>query len=97
MECIVHFRVVHGKETKELRGLIMLKEGEQPGVDQLVTMFGDMGFAVKPDSGDELVFRTAEPQASFDYIRVTEIDTGEEVYREDHNLRSILENLLPPR
>ncbi|MFB5762394.1 hypothetical protein [Paenibacillus medicaginis] len=95
MECIVHFRVVHEQETKELRGLILVEQGSQPSVQQIIAMLGHMGYEVRQDSADELVFRPADGGADYRYIRITELDTGEEVYREDRHLRTLLENLLP--
>lgn len=97
MECIVHFRVMHPEEPKELRGLIMLEPGQKPGVEQITDMFKIMGFDVRPDNVEELIFKPADARADYTYIRVIELDTGEEVYREDMNLRAILETLLPKR
>ncbi|MFM9278247.1 hypothetical protein [Paenibacillus jiagnxiensis] len=95
MECIVHFRVVYEKETKELRGLILVEQGGKPSIEQIIAMLGNMGYEVRQDSADELVFRPADAGAGYRYIRITELDTGEEVYREDRHLRMLLENLLP--
>ncbi|MCC3379048.1 hypothetical protein ACFQ5D_04820 [Paenibacillus farraposensis] len=94
MECIVHFRVMHPEEPKELRGLIMLESGGKPGIDQITDMFKDMGYNVRPDNPEELIFKPVDAGADYTYIRVIELDTGEEVYHEDRNLRAILENLL---
>lgn len=97
MECIVHFRVVHDEEVKELRGLIFTDDGTAPDMSQLTEMFGNMGYNVRVDKTDELVFKPTEAKPGYKYIRVTELDTGEEVYSEDRNLRALLENLLPRR
>lgn len=97
MECIVHFRVVHDEEIKELRGLIFTDDGAAPNMNQLTEMFGNMGYNVRADQTDELVFKPTDAKSGYKYIRVTELDTGEEVYSEDRNLRALLENLLPRR
>lgn len=60
-------------------------------------MFKDMGFHVRLEDEAQLLFKPTDANANFEYIRVTELDTGEEVYKEDKDLKSILEHLLPRR
>lgn len=99
MECIVHFQVIYPQpqERKTLRGLIFVGQGQEPASAQLTTMFKDMGFHVRLEDEAQLLFKPTDANANFEYIRVTELDTGEEVYKEDKDLKSILEHLLPRR
>lgn len=60
-------------------------------------MFKDMGFNVRLEDEEQLLFKPTDPGADFEFIRVTELDTGEEVYKEDRDLKAILEHLLPRR
>lgn len=95
MECIVHFEVHHPQGVKELRGLIFLKEGESPSEEDLLTMFQDMGYKLRLENRDSLIFKPMDPGADYDQIRVRRLDTGEKTYKEDTELRSLLSNLLP--
>lgn len=98
MECIVRFRVIYkNEETKELRGLILVDDKQEASTEQLIPMFKRIGYDVVVENKDELTFKPVSPDAPYTRIRVIELDTGEEVYREDANLRQILENLLPSR
>jgi len=95
MECIVHFTVGHKEGPKKLRGLIFVDTGKQPTGQQLLDMFHDMEYNVVPDERDELLFKPATPDATYTYIRVNELDMGQERYTEDRNLKSILNELIP--
>lgn len=99
MECIVHFQVIYPQpqERKSLRGLIFVGQGQEPANNQLASMFKDMGFNVRLEDEEQLLFKPTDPGADFEFIRVTELDTGEEVYKEDRDLKAILEHLLPRR
>ncbi|MEN1990173.1 MULTISPECIES: hypothetical protein [Paenibacillus] len=99
MECIVHFQVIYPQpqERKSLRGLIFVGQGQEPANSQLANMFKDMGFNVRLEDEEQLLFKPTDPGADFEFIRVTELDTGEEVYKEDRDLKAILEHLLPRR
>ncbi len=93
-ECIVHFQVKHQGESKHLRGLIFLKEDQQPGNEQLLEMFKDMDYLVALSDPDSLVFKPVDPSADYESIRITELDMGEEKYTEDRDLKTILGNFL---
>lgn len=69
----------------------------KPGIDQITDMFKNMGYDVRPDNPEELIFKPVDVRANYTYIRVIELDTGEEVYQEDRDLRAILETLLNKR
>ena len=51
-------------------------------------MFHEMEYKVVPDSHDELLFKPENPAESYTYIRVNELDMGQEKYTEDRNLKS---------
>ncbi len=93
-ECLVYFEVKHKEEIKQLRGLIFLDEKKQPGNEQLLEMFKDMGYMVMVSKPDDLVFKPIDPAADYLSIRITELDMGEEKYTEDRELKSILSNFL---
>lgn len=96
MECIVRFQVIYkNEEPKNLRGLIMLGDKQEASTEKLIPMFKKIGFDVIVENQNDLTFKPVSPDAPYTRIRVTELDTGEEVYREDANLRQILENLIP--
>ncbi|RCX16147.1 hypothetical protein DFP94_1133 [Fontibacillus phaseoli] len=95
MECIVHFEVHHLHEIKELRGLIFLEEGQTPSEIDFLTMFEEMGYKLRLEDKENLVFTPVEPGANYSKIRVKRLDTGEKSYKEDKELRSLLGNLLP--
>ncbi len=94
MECIVHFEVHHPHEIKELRGLIFLKEGQMPSESDFLGMFEEMGYKLRLEDRDNLVFVPVEPRADYSKIRVRRLDTGEKSYKEDTELRSLLGNFL---
>ncbi|NGZ77419.1 hypothetical protein [Saccharibacillus alkalitolerans] len=95
MECIVHFEVMQEEEPKQLRGLILLGEDERPGEEKFVKMFARMGYEVRLDDAEQLLFKPVHPSAPYEWIRIRELDTGEEKGMEDHDLNSIVANLLP--
>lgn len=95
MECIVHFTVGHKEGPKKLRGLIFVDKGKSPTGQQLLDMFNDMEYKIVPDPNDELLFKPENPGESYTYIRVNELDMGQERYTEDRNLKSLLNELLP--
>ncbi|WP_228468800.1 hypothetical protein [Paenibacillus sp. JNUCC32] len=95
MECIVHFTVGHKEGPKKLRGLIFVDKGETPTGEQLLDMFHEMEYRVVPDPHDELLFKPENGAESYTYIRVSELDMGQERYTEDRNLKALLNELLP--
>lgn len=95
MECIVHFNVQHRDETKELRGLIFLEKGKIPGEKDFLLMFEEMGYKLRLENRDQLIFKPIESGADYSQVRVTRLDTGEKTYQEDKELRSLLTNLIP--
>lgn len=97
MECIVHFTVMYKEGPKKLRGLIFVDKGKLPDSGQVLEMFHDMEYQVAPDENEALVYRPTAPGATYKYIRVNEMDIGQDKYTEDRNLKSIVSNLLPKR
>lgn len=95
MECIVKFDVVHDHEVKSLRGLVFVDDDKTPTTEQLQDMFKDMKYEVAVDRGDALRFVPTQSPASFQYIRIKELDTGNKKFTEDRDLKGILSNLLP--
>ncbi|MBP2001640.1 hypothetical protein J2Z69_002685 [Paenibacillus shirakamiensis] len=96
MECIVHFNVVHPDKVKELRGLILLEAGTKPTEADFLSMFSDMGFQLIVKDREKLIFAPTDPGADYKEIRIRELDTGEDKYVEDKDLKSVITNLLPP-
>lgn len=95
MECIVHFEVAHKEGVKELRGLIFLEKGQVPTESDFLQMFTDMGYKLRLEDKQNLVFKPVEAGADYTQIRVRRLDTGEKSYKEDGELKSLLTNLLP--
>ncbi|MBU5673492.1 hypothetical protein [Paenibacillus brevis] len=95
MECIVHFEVVYPHESKELRGLIFLNEGDRPAERDFLDMFQSMGFKLRIEDREQLIFKPAEAGAAYSLIRIRRLDTGEKTYKEDQELKSLLTHLLP--
>ncbi|MGG6313156.1 hypothetical protein [Paenibacillus macerans] len=95
MECIVHFDVVHKDGVKELRGLIFLDKGKVPEESDFLQMFAEMGYKLRLEDRQSLVFKPTEAGADYSEIRVRRLDTGEKSYKEDGELKSLLTNLLP--
>ncbi|MRN55465.1 hypothetical protein [Paenibacillus monticola] len=97
MECIVHFEVQHKDGPKPLRGLLFLDDGETPGETQLIDMFKEMKFNVRLEDREKLIFKPLNPGDPFSEIRITSFDNGKDNYKEDHNLKTIVGNLLPQK
>ncbi|WP_068613965.1 hypothetical protein [Paenibacillus tuaregi] len=97
MECIVHFNVIHPEKTKELRGLILLAEGKAPTEEDFLSMFSDMGYQLRLSDREKLIFKPVNGDADYSEIRIQSLDTGEETYADDRNLKSVISNLLPPQ
>lgn len=96
MECIVHFEVLHPEGPKRLRGLLFLDKGETPGEAELVEMFKDMKFNVRLEDREKLIFKPVN-RGDFIEIRITDFDNGQKKSATDHNLQSIVGNLLPQK
>ncbi|MFF2909463.1 hypothetical protein [Paenibacillus sp. NPDC057934] len=99
MECIVHFEVVHPEGPKPLRGLLFLDEGATPGEAELIGMFKDMKFEVRLEDREKLIFKPVNAGANYSEIRITGYDTGntQDQHKEDHDLKSIVGNLMPQK
>ncbi|ANF95446.1 hypothetical protein [Paenibacillus bovis] len=95
MECIVKFDVVYPHEIKSLRGLVFVDQDAMPGTEQLIGMFKDMSYQVTADPADPMRFLPAGASSTFEYIRIRELDTGEQKFTEDRDLKNLLSNLLP--
>ncbi|WP_054943107.1 hypothetical protein [Paenibacillus ihuae] len=97
MECIVHFDVQHPEGAKSLRGLLFLEEGKTPGEKELIDMFKDMKFDVRLEDREKLIFKPVNPAEKYSEIRITSYDGGKAGSKEDHDLKSIVGNLLPQK
>ncbi|HEY4392225.1 MAG TPA: hypothetical protein VGN02_12840 [Paenibacillus sp.] len=98
MECIVHFDVQHEEGIKSLRGLIFLQEDKKiPSESDLLQMFEEMGYKLRLDDRDKMIFVPSEPRSDFDWVRIRELDTGDKTYKEDGELRSVIGNLMPQK
>ncbi|GIO87582.1 hypothetical protein J25TS5_45140 [Paenibacillus faecis] len=95
MECIVHFDVHHKNEVKELRGLIFLEKGKVPSEQDFLSMFGEMGYKLRLEDKQNLVFKPTDPGADYSQIKIRRLDTGDKSYKEDTELRSLLNHLIP--
>ncbi|MNF03873.1 hypothetical protein D3C80_2032760 [compost metagenome] len=72
-----------------------MDEGQIPTESDFLKMFEEMGYKLRLEDRDNLVFKPIESGASYSQIRVRRLDTGEKSYKEDTELKSVLTNLLP--
>lgn len=97
MECIVHFEVFHEHQTKELRGLIFVDDGKNPTKEDLLGMFDQMGYKLRLTDEDQMIFKPVDSGADYSHIRIKKLDMGNKVQKDDHDLKSIVGNLLPQK
>ncbi|QDH21810.1 hypothetical protein [Saccharibacillus brassicae] len=97
MECIVHFEVMQHEELKQLRGLILIEKGERPEEEKFVKMFARMGYKVRLDDAEQRIFKPVDPSSPYQWLRIRELDLGEEKGSEYRELNAIVANLLPNR
>lgn len=99
MECIVYFNVVHQEnEAKELHGLVIIDEGQAPTEQDYLNMFEDMGYHVRLQDREQLVFVPVDAGAKYKEIRIKRLDTGKDgPGSQDNDLKSVVANLLPSK
>ncbi|MNJ51810.1 hypothetical protein D3C77_471250 [compost metagenome] len=97
MECIVHFDIVHEQGAKELRGLIFVDDDKSPSKEDLLEMFEQMGYKLRIVDEDQLIFKPVDSGVDYSQIRVKKLDMGQKEHKDDHNLKSIVGNLLPQK
>lgn len=99
MECIVYFNVVHEEETKELHGLVFIEEGKIPTEQDYLNMFEDMGYHVRLEDREQLIFAPTDAGAKYKEIYIKKLDTGKENSGAggDNDLKSVVANLLPSK
>lgn len=95
MECLVYFDVVYDHIVKELRGLIFVDRGQLPTRSDFLLMFEEMGYKLRLENEDQLIFKPVGAEAKYHHIRIRRLDTGEQSYKEDAELKSVVTNLLP--
>lgn len=95
MECIVHFEVISSQGMKELRGLVFVEKGQLPSEADLLSMFEGMGYKLRLEDPDNLIFKPVESNLGYERVRIRKLDTGENHGKEDKELKSLVANLLP--
>lgn len=94
-ECIFHFKVIRGMDSKLLRALIMLPADRAPVINDFIEAFSQLGYRVKLENERELIFA---PIGGEDFkLDVTRIEIkGEDDIRMQHDgeLKAILEHLV---
>ncbi|MNH46278.1 hypothetical protein D3C79_1089880 [compost metagenome] len=60
-------------------------------------MFKDMKFNVRLDDREKLIFKPVNPGETYSQIRITGYDSGKTNSNEDHDLKSLVGNLLPQK
>lgn len=55
-ECIIHFKLIEGQQTKQLRALNFIPDDRQPNINDFVTAFAQLGYNVKLIDEKELIF-----------------------------------------
>lgn len=64
-EHTVHFKIIHGKETKQLTGLIFLEENSLPTADDYLTVLKQMGHDVHLEDKEQFIFRSNDPKNDY--------------------------------
>jgi len=95
-ECIIHFKHVRNGVSKDLRGLIFVKEGETPTIAQFIDCFARMGYKVALEDEQRLIFKPVNPSEQY-LLDIEALDFGEKKESPDAILRMLAEQLLPPK
>ncbi|MGZ9585507.1 dipeptidyl aminopeptidase [Paenibacillus marinisediminis] len=94
-ECIVHFEVhENGGEVSKLRGLVMIEPGKKPTVEEVQDMLQMMGYPVKIDDKERYEYVPATSGVDWNKIIVKKMDTGEETFTPDMQLKALAESMM---
>ncbi|HUC94330.1 MAG TPA: hypothetical protein VMS09_20320 [Paenibacillus sp.] len=95
-ECIFHFKVLNGSQSKELRALILLPDDKQPGISDFVRSFEQLGYDVKLENEKELIFKPVDGKEPYllDITKIKIKGDTEDMPDHDGELRSIVEHLV---
>lgn len=98
VECIVHFEV-HERdgEVSKLRGLVMTEKGRKPTLEEVQAMLRMMEYDARADDTDHYTFVPAASGANWEKIVVKKMDTGEEVFTPDLQLKTLAESMMKQR
>lgn len=94
-ECIFHFKVMRGGETKEIRGMVMLPDNKQPSIQEFIECFDGMGYHVTLENERELIFSSLPGEAPYK-LDITKIEIKgmtEEPAAHDGELKAILQHI----
>lgn len=81
-EHTVHFKIIHGTETKHLTGLIYLEENTKPTVQDYQECLKQCGHDVHIENTEQFIFRSNNP--ADDYL----IDVLENYKKNDKDLQA---------
>ncbi|GEM_PF-936209 len=95
-ECMIHFKLMRGTESKMLRALTYLPKDKQPEIADFIRIFEEMGYPVQLENEHELIFDSVVAGEPFK-LDITKIEMSGEKKEEadvDGELRAILEHLI---
>ncbi|WP_314000670.1 hypothetical protein [uncultured Paenibacillus sp.] len=95
-ECVFYFKVLKAGRSKELRALILLPDGKQPGISDFVRSFRQLGYDVKLENEKELIFKSVDGGEPYllDITKIKIKGDTEDLPEHDGELRSIVEHLV---
>ena len=97
-ECIVHFEVIErGGEVSKLRGLVMTEKGKKPTLEEVQAMLRMMEFNAHAEDADHYTFVPAASGGNWEKIVVKKMDTGEEVFTPDLQLKALADSMMQHR
>ena len=94
-ECIFHFKLIDGNDTKDLRALLFVPDDRHPSIKDFIAAFAQIGYNVELENEKELIFAPKNRKESYK-LDITKIElkgSGQEKPEHDGELRSIIEHL----
>ncbi|MEK8132509.1 hypothetical protein WMW72_31895 [Paenibacillus filicis] len=92
-EHIIHFKVIRGQETKLLRGLIYLEDGQQPTLQDFERCLRECGHQVQLEDPEQCVFR-AYDESGVEYL-IDVLENYQKPSRDPH-AESLAKSFIKP-
>ena len=87
-ECIFHFKLIDGNNTKDLRALLFVPDDRPPSIKDFIAAFAQIGYNVELENEKELIFAPKNRKESYK-LDITKIELRAAVKES----RSTMENL----
>ena len=72
-ECIFHFKLIEGQQSKDLRALSFIPDDRQPSINDFVNAFTQLGYKVKLIDEKDLIFAPINPKETYK-LDITKIE-----------------------